>query len=144
MVRCQQRKAPPPLRVIKALTSLAVLMFIGNAAVFYSIATRGYGHTIEALHPAFGSADSLVLALISVASLISIPAMALIGIIGIASSRRLGRPALMLGLVCCVLSVGTFVLWKKYGGVPGPAASKGPTPVTRQATPNPPQHPSPK
>jgi hypothetical protein len=126
------------MRAIKLITALASLIFLGNAVLFYSIATRGYGHTIEALHPAFGSADSLVLALISVVSLVSIPVTALFGVIAIASARRFGRSALIFGLLCCVLSAGSFVLWKRYGGIPGPNAPNGPTPVTRQATPNPP------
>lgn len=126
------------MRAIKLITALAILLFIGNALLFYSIATRGYGHAIDALKPTFGSADSLVLALISVVSLVSIPVTALFGVIGIVSAKRLGRSALVLGSLCCVLSAGSFVLWKKYGGVPGPDAPNGPTPVTRQATPNPP------
>ena len=126
------------MRAIKLLTALSVLMFIANAVVFYSIATRGYGNTISALHPTFGSADSLVLALFSVFSLMSMPAMALFGVIGILAAKKLGRPALVLGLLCWVLSISTFVLWEKYAGVPGPNATNGPTPVTRQATPTPP------
>lgn len=129
------------MRAIKLITALTVLLFIGNAVLFYSIATRGYGHTIDALKPAFGSADSLVLALISVISLVSIPVTALFGVIGIASAKRFGRCALVLGSLCCVLSAGSFVLWQKYGGIPGPNAPNGPTPVTRQATPNPPRPP---
>ncbi len=126
------------MRAIKALTALAVLIFIGNAVLFYSVATRGYGRTIDALTPVFGSYDSLVLALIAVASLMSIPVTALFGIIGIVLAKRFGRSALALGLLCCVLSAGIFVLWKEYSGAPGPTAPSGPAPVTRQATPNPP------
>jgi hypothetical protein len=127
------------MRAIKLITVLTVLLFIGNAVFFYSIATRGYGRTIVAMRPTFGGADSLVVALISVVSLVSIPAMALFGVIGIASSKRLGRLAMVLGTLCCVLSTASFVLWKKYGGVPEnhPAATV-PAPVTQQATPVPP------
>jgi uncharacterized membrane protein YwaF len=126
------------MRVIKVLTILSVLMFIANAVMFYSIATRGYGQTIDAVRPTFGSADSLMLALLSVFSLVSIPAMALFGVIGIVSAKKVGRSALVLGLLCCVLSAASFVLWEKYAGVPGSNAPNGPTPVTRQATPAPP------
>lgn len=133
------------MRALKVLTVLSVLMFLANAAVFYMIATKGYGQTISALNPTFGSADSLVLALFSVFSLVSIPATALFGIIGIASSKRLGRPAMVLGLLCCVLSTGSFVLWKKYAGVPeNRPDTNGPSPVTQRAKPNPPPPPSPR
>ena len=148
MVAARNGRLPIPgvkdVRGIKAFTALAVLMFIGNAVVFHSIATKGYRGTIDALHPTFGSADSLVLAFISVISLVSIPAIALIGVFGVACAKRFGRPALVCGLLCCVMSAASFVLWKKYGGAPGPSAPNGPTPVTRQATPAPTQHPASK
>jgi len=126
------------MRAVKVITVFAVLLFIGNVLLFHSVATRGYGHTIDALHPTFGSADSLVLALFSVVRLVSIPAMALFGVIGILAAKQFGRPALLLGFLCCVLSASSFVLWKKYGGMPGTRpGTNGPTPVTRRATPVP-------
>jgi hypothetical protein len=128
------------MRAIRAVTVLAVLMFIGNALLFHSIASRGYGHTIEALKPAFGAADSLVLALLSVASLVSIPVTACVGVISLIAARRLGRPALLSGLLCCVLSAGSFLLWKKYGGVSeNHPATNGPTPAKSHASPSNPQ-----
>lgn len=116
------------MRVLKVATLLTVLMFIANCYVFNSIRVRGYGKTIELFHPTFGAADSLVLGLFSAASMVSLPLMAIIGVIGIASSKRLGRSALMMGILCCVLTVGSWELWKTYGGMPKPG-SEGPKPV---------------
>ncbi len=120
------------MRALKVATLLTILMFMANCYVFNSIRIRGYGKTIELFHPAFGSADSLVLGLFAAASMVSIPLMGIIGVIGIASSKRLGRNALIMGIVCCILTVGSWEMWKKYGGMPKPG-NEGPKPVTQQA-----------
>jgi hypothetical protein len=119
------------MRALKAATLFTVLMFIANCYVFNSIRIRGYTKTIELLHPTFGSTDSLVLGLFSAASMVSLPLMGIIGIIGIASSKRFGRSALIMGIVCCVLTVGSWEMWKKYGGIPAPG-KEGPKPVYQQ------------
>ncbi len=120
------------MRALKVATLFTVLMFIANCYVFNSIRVRGYGKTIELFHPAFGTADSLVLGLFVAASMVSIPLMGIIGVIAIASSKRLGRNALLMGILCCVLTAGSWELWKKYGGMPAPG-KEGPQPVTQQA-----------
>jgi hypothetical protein len=77
--------------------------------------------------------------------MVSIPITAMLGLVGMASSKRFGRSALGLGLLCCVLSAGSFVLWKKYGGVPAShPETTGSTPVTRQLSPDPPPRPHPR
>jgi len=120
------------MRALKLATLFTILMFIANCFVFNSIRIRGYGKTIELFHPAFGATDSLVLGLFVAASMVSIPLMGIIGIIGIASSKRLGRNALIMGILCCVLTIGSWEMWKKYGGMPAPG-KEGPQPVYHQA-----------
>lgn len=120
------------MRALKVATLFTILMFIANCFVFNSIRIRGYGKTIELLHPTFGATDSLVLGLFAAASMVSIPLMGIIGVIAIASSRRLGRNAMIMGIVCCVLTIGSWEMWKKYGGMPAPGDSK-PKPVLQQA-----------
>jgi hypothetical protein len=120
------------MRFIKLVTLFTLLMFAANCFVFNSIRTVGYGKTIDKLKPSFGSADSLVLGLFSAGSLVSIPVTGLVGVVAIASAKRLGRPAIILGILICVLTAGSYSLWKKYGGMPAPG-KEGPQPVTRQA-----------
>ena len=120
------------MRVIKVAAVFTLLMFIANCFVFNSIRTVGYGKTITALHPTFGSTDSLVLGLFSAASLVAIPLTAIVGLIAIASAKRLGRTAMILGVVICVLSAGSFLLWKMYGGIPKPGSDKS-GPVMQKA-----------
>jgi hypothetical protein len=120
------------MRALKMATLFTILMFIANCFVFNSIRIRGYGKTIELFHPTFGSADSLVLALFSAASMVSIPLMGITGLIGIASSKRLGRNALIMGILCSILTVGSWEMWKRYGGMPARGSDKA-EPVTQQA-----------
>lgn len=120
------------MRALKVATLFTVLMFAANCYVFNSIRIRGYSKTIDLFHPTFGSADSLVLGLFSAASMVSIPLTGLVGVIGIASSKRLGRNALIMAILCCVLTIGSWEMWKKYGGMPAPG-KEGPQPVTHQA-----------
>lgn len=119
------------MRALQLATLFTILMFIANCYVFNSIRVRGYGKTIELFHPTLGAADSLVLGLFVAASMVSIPLMAIIGVIGIAASKRLGRNALMMGILCCVLTVGSWEMWKKYGGMPARSSDKA-EPVTQQ------------
>ena len=105
------------LRVLKALTVCAFLVLITTAWVF-RFSLNGYAQTLTSLHASFGDGAYIFIAIFSVASLVTTPILAITGIVGMAASRRLGRPALILGFLCCALSFANLVLWKKYGGMP--------------------------
>ena len=128
------------LRALKALTVCAFLNLILTAWVFRFDA-HGYNRTLDGLRASFGDSAYILISILSVTSLVAVPIFGLIGIIGMALSRRFGRSAFVLGLLCCSMSATDFVLWKKYGGMPSGGATNGPTAVTRQATPPPPRKP---
>lgn len=122
--------------MLKGVTVCAFLILITTAWVF-KFDAHGYNQTLGSLHKSLGDGAYVFIAIFSVASLLSMPILAMTGIIGMIASRRIGRSALALGLLCCVMSVANFVLWKKYGGMPTGGNATGPTPVTRQASQNP-------
>jgi hypothetical protein len=129
------------MRVLKAATIFALLMFIANCVAFHAFHTKGYGKTVQDLSATFGSAASVWVGLFSAGSLVSVPITGILGLVGMASSKQFGRSALVLGTLCCVLSAANFVLWKKYGGFPeNHPGTTGPTPVSRQLSPDPPPH----
>ena len=105
------------LRVLMAVAVYGVLVLITTAWV-YKFDVNGYRETLAILLASFGDVAYLFIATFSVASLVSIPLVGIAGIVGMAASRRLGRPALILGFLCCALSFANLVLWKKYAGVP--------------------------
>jgi hypothetical protein len=79
----------------------------------------GYTQTLDSLQKSYGDAAYPFVALFSVVSMVSMPIFGTIaGIVGMALSGRLGRSALMLGFLCCVLCFANLVLSTKYGGVP--------------------------
>ena len=125
------------LRWLKAVTVCAFLILITTAWVF-RFDLHGYNQTLASLRSSFGDGAYIFIAIFSVASLISMPFVGIAGAIGMIGSRRLGRSAFLLGFLCVVLSVANFVLWKKYGGVPTKGGANGPTPVTHQASQDPP------
>jgi hypothetical protein len=123
------------MRLLKAVTVYAFLVLITTAWVF-KFNANGYTQTLDSLRASFGDAAYIFIAFFSVATFVSTPIVGIAGIVGIAASRRLGRPAFVWGLLCCVLSFANFELLKDYGGVPH-TNSKAPsiTPVERQARP---------
>ena len=126
------------LRWLKGVTVCGVLILITTAWAF-KCDLHGYNQTLASLRASFGDSASIFIAIFSVASLVSMPFVGIAGAIGMIGSRRLGRSAFVLGFLCVVLSAANFVLWKKYGGVPAKGGATGPTPVTHQASQNPPQ-----
>jgi hypothetical protein len=105
------------LRVLKAVTAYAFLVLITTAWV-YKFNANGYRQTLDSLRASLGDVAYVFIAIFAVASLVSTPILGIAGIIGMAASKRLGRSALILGLLCCVLSFANLVLWTKYGGMP--------------------------
>ncbi len=126
------------LRVLKAATVCAFLVLLTTAWVF-RFDPSGYNQTLHSLRASSGDSAYIFIAIFSVVSLLSMPIFGMSGVVGMIMSRRLGRSAFMFGLVCCALSGANLVLWKKYGGMPAGGGATGPTPVTRQASQDPPK-----
>lgn len=126
------------LRLLKAVTVCAFLILITTAWVF-KFDAHGYNQTLASLRARFGDGAYIFIAIFSVASLISMPFVGIAGAIGMIGSRRLGRSAFVLGFLCVALCVANFALWKRYGGVPAKGGAAAPTPVTHQASQDPPQ-----
>jgi hypothetical protein len=105
------------LRVLKALTVCAFLVLITTAGVFrFSI--NGYTQTLTSLRASFGDGAYIFIAIFSVVTLVATPIFGITGIVAMGASRRLGRPALLLGFLCCAVSFANLLLMKKYGGMP--------------------------
>lgn len=126
------------LRLLKAVTVCAFVVLVTTAWVF-RFDPHGYNQTLASLRASYGDVAYIFIGIFSVASLVCTPIFGIIGAVGMIGSRRLGRSALVLGVFCVVMSAANFVLWKKYGGVPPRGGTTGPTPVTQQATQDPPQ-----
>lgn len=122
------------LRVLKAVTVSAFLVLALTAWV-YRFSPGGYAQTLGSLQKSYGGNAYLFIALFSVVSLVSMPIFGVAGLIGIALSKRLGKSALILGFLCCVLSFANFVLWKEYGGIPSHDAPEGIQPIYKTAQP---------
>jgi len=122
------------LRVLKAVTACAFLVLITTAWV-YKFSPGGYRQTLDSLQKSYGAGAYLFIALFSVVSLISMPIFGFAGLAGMVLSRRLGRPALILGLLCCVLSFANLVLWKKYAGIPSHSGPEGVQEIHKTAEP---------
>ena len=125
------------LRVMKVLTLCALLVLMATAWVFRFDA-HGYNETLGSLRRSFGDGAYIFIAIFSAASLVSVPIFAIVGVIGVIVSRRLGRAALVWALLCCAFTAGNLMLWKKYGGVP--THDSGITPVNSRASQSPPAH----
>jgi hypothetical protein len=123
------------LRVLKAVTVCAFLGLAMTAWV-YKFNAGGYSQTLDSLQKSYGDAAYLFIAFFSVVSLISMPIFAIAGFVGMALSRRLGRSALILGFLCCVLSFANLLLWKKYGGVPSHNKAEGVQEIFKTASPS--------
>jgi|SRR5579862_3507290 len=126
------------LRALKAATVCAFVVLITTAWVF-RFDPHGYNQTLSSLRASYGDGAYIFIGIFSVASLVCTPIFGLIGAIGMIGARRLGRSALVPGVLCVVLSAANFVLWKKYGGMPARGGATRTTSVTQQATHDPPQ-----
>ena len=126
------------LRVLKAVTVCAFVVLITTTWVF-RFDPHGYNQTLSSLRENYGDGAYIFIAIFSVASLVCTPIFGLIGAIGMIGARRFGRSSLILGCLCVVLSAANFVLWKKYGGMTPRGGAEGTTPVTHQASQDPPQ-----
>jgi hypothetical protein len=128
------------LRMLQAATVFAILIVLGTAWVFLFSGST-YAETLTYFGRIFGSLAPLWVGLFGAVSMVSTPLIAIAGLVGMALSRRRGRSVFMLGLLCCVLAVANFVLWKKYSGMPprdsqgNPAVHDGITPVESKAQP---------
>ncbi len=125
------------LRVLKAVTVCAFLVLLATAWV-YKFSASGYTQTLDSLHKSYGANAYIFIALFSVVSLVSMPILGFAGLAGMVLSKRLGRSALILGFLCCVLSFANFVLWKKYGGIPSHDRPEGVQQIYKTAEPSPP------
>ena len=105
------------LRLLKASTVYAFLVLIATAWV-YKFNANGYTQTLASLRASFGDLAYVFIAIFSVVSFLSMPIVGIAGVVSMAASKRLGRLALILGFLCCVLSFANLVLWTKYGGMP--------------------------
>jgi hypothetical protein len=105
------------LRMLQVATVYALLVLLVTAWVD-KFSPQGYQQTLGDLHRSIGANADIFIALFSVISLISMPFTGIAGIAGMIASRKLGRPALILGILCCVLTYANWLLWKNYGGVP--------------------------
>jgi DMSO/TMAO reductase YedYZ heme-binding membrane subunit len=123
------------LRVLKVITVCAFLVLVITAWV-YQFDVNGYTRTLASLRKSYGDSAYLFIALFSVVSLVSMPIFGIAGLVGMISSRRLGRSALILGLLCCVLSFANLVLWKKYGGIPSHSKPEGVQQIYQTAAPS--------
>lgn len=122
------------LRILKAVTVCAFLVLVITAWV-YKFDPSGYRQTLDSLQKSYGATAYIFIAIFSVVSLISMPIFGIAGVVGMVSSRRLGRSAMILGFLCCVLSLANLVLWKKYGGIPSHDRPEGVQPVYKTAQP---------
>jgi hypothetical protein len=123
------------LRVLKAVTVCAFLVLLMTAWV-YKFSLGGYRQTLDSLQKGYGANAYVFIALFSVVSLVSMPIFGFAGLAGMVLSRRLGRSAFILGFLCCVLSFGNLMLWKKYGGIPSHSKPEGIQKVYRNAEPS--------
>ncbi len=122
------------LRVLQAVTVCAFLVLVMTAWV-YRFNANGYRQTLDSLQKSYGAGAYIFIALFSVVNLISMPIFGMAGIIGMALWRRVGRSALILGFLCCVLSFANFVLWQKYGGAPSRNQKEGVQEIYKTASP---------
>jgi hypothetical protein len=123
------------IRVLKAVAVYAFLVLITTAWVL-KFDVKGYQRTLSALQASFGDGAYIFIAIFSVATFVSTPLIGIAGLIGIAASRRLGRPAFVWGLLCCLLSYANFTLLKNYSGMPrSNANAPSITPVEQKARP---------
>lgn len=123
------------LRALKAVTVCAFLVLVMTAWV-HRFNVDGYRQTLDSLEKSYGATAYLFIALFSVVSLISMPIFGVAGIIGMVLSKRLGRSALILGFLCCLLSYANFVLWQKYGGIPSHDKPEGVQKIYKTASPS--------
>ncbi len=105
------------LRWLQAVAIFGLLVLIVTAWV-YKFDVNGYRQTLASLRASIDGNADIFIALFSVVSMISMPIVGISGIVGIALSSKLGRPALILGIACCALSFANYLLWRNYGGVP--------------------------
>jgi hypothetical protein len=105
------------LRVLKAVTVCAFAVLLLMAWVFRFNA-NGYSQTLTSLRASWGDGAYIFIAIFSVVSLISTPLIGIAGLVGLAASKKLGRDALLCGLVCCAICFAQLLLWKNYGGMP--------------------------
>jgi hypothetical protein len=102
----------------------------------YKFDASGYRQTLDSLQTSYGATACIFIAIFSVVSLISMPIFGIAGLVGMVLSRRLGRSALILGFLCCVLSFANLVLWKKYGGIPSHNGAEGVQQIYKTAEPS--------
>jgi len=105
------------LRALKAVTVCAFLVLLATAWMFH-FDVHGYSQTLGSLRASFGDGAYIIIVILCVGSMVATPILGIAGIVGMASSRRLGRSGLIWGFLCLVLSSANFLLWKKYGGMP--------------------------
>ncbi len=122
------------LRALKVVTLCALLVLVLTAWV-YKFNPNGYTQTLDSLRKSYGDGAYVFIAIFSVVSLVSMPIFGIAGIVGMALSRRLGRSALIMGLLCCVLSFANLMLWKKYGGIPSHDKPEGVQVIYKTAAP---------
>jgi hypothetical protein len=127
------------LRLLQAVTVFAILIVAGTAWVLVFSGST-YTETLTYFGRFLGSLAPLWVGLFGSLSMVATPFIAIAGIVGIGLSRRLGRAVFLSGLLCCILAVANFALWKKYGMPPqdsknNPARHEGITPVESNAQP---------